>query len=94
MPYGEPEAGDPFEFVGVGLPSGPEAVSDMAYTFAEEFARLGYSEQALMALFINPYYRAAHGAYETLGKEKVRQIVKECVGVWGRVRYVDREAAE
>ena len=94
MPYGEPEAGDPFEFVALGLPSGPEATCDMAYTFAEEFARLGYSEQALMALFINPHYRGAHGAYETLGKEKVRQIVQECVGVWGRVRYVDREAAE
>ncbi len=75
MPYGEPEAGDPFEFVALGMPSGPEAVSDMAYTFAEEFARLGYSEQALMALFVNPHCRGAHGAYEALGKEKVRQIV-------------------
>ncbi len=94
MPSGEPQAGDPFEFVALGLPSGPEAAGDMAYTFAEEFARLGYSEQALMALFIDPYYRGAHGAYQALGKEKVEQIVHECVGVWGRVRYVAREAAE
>ena len=94
MPYGEPEAGDPFEIVGVGLPGSAESESDMAYTFAEEFARLGYSEQTLMALFINPHYRAAHGSYLALGKEKILEIIKECVGVWGRVRYVDREAAE
>ena len=94
MPYGDPEPGDPMKLVGMALPGGPETVSEMAYTFAEEFARLGYSEKALLSLFKMPFYRGAHSAYCALGDEEVRKIVRECVGVWGRIRCVDRDAVE
>jgi len=42
MPYDEPDLTDPQELVGVVLPADTEASREMAYVFAEEFARLGY----------------------------------------------------
>lgn len=94
MSYDKPEAADPYEIVGVGIPSGPEAATDMAYTFAEEFARLGHSEEEIFALFGNRFYRGAHDAYQTLGEGEIRRIVHECADVWGRMRWVVRDAKE
>lgn len=91
MPYDKPEATDPMMFMGVALPGDEGVTRDMAYTFAEEFARLGHSEEKILQLFRTPFYRGAHGAYQALGEEAVRKIVRECVGVWGRVRFVDRD---
>lgn len=92
MPYDKPEADDPHAIVGVGLPGVPEAEIEMAYTFAEEFARLGHTEEEIVALFQNPLYRGAHAAYRSLGENEIRKIVRECTTVWGRVRWVFRDA--
>ena len=51
MAYKEIEPDDPMELVGVVLPANPEAERDMAYVFAEEFARMGYDRERLLALF-------------------------------------------
>ena len=93
MPYDEPDPQDPMMLVGVGLPSGPGAQREMAWAFAEEFARLGYGETQILALFRRPFYAGAFGAWRELGEEEVRAIVRETVAVWGRVRPVDRVAA-
>jgi hypothetical protein len=90
MPYDHPEPDDPQVLVGVALPADEAATRDMAYAFAEEFARMGYGAERLLQLFRNPYYAAAHAAYRTLGAAAVRGIVAECVGCWGGVRAVDR----
>ncbi|MBI4516573.1 MAG: hypothetical protein HY699_12245 [Deltaproteobacteria bacterium] len=92
MPYDDPDATDPQELVGVMLPAGPEAMREMAYTFAEEFARNGYGREQIVALFRNPFYSGAHGAYRALGAQAAEAIIDECVAVWGRVRIVDSEA--
>ena len=91
MPYKEPDTTDPMMFVGVALPGGPEVTQDMAYAFAEEFARLGYSEEKILHLFRTPFYRGAHGAYASLGEDAIQTIVRECVDIWGRIRHVDQE---
>ncbi len=83
MPYDEPDFSDPNELVGVVLPAGREATQDMAYAFAEEFARSGLDEAAILRLFRNPFYGGAHQAYRALGAEVVGAIVRECVAVWG-----------
>ncbi len=85
MPYDEPDFSDPNELVGVVLPAGAEADLDMAYAFAEEFARSGLDETAILNLFRNAFYGGAHQAYRALGAEAVQAIVGECVAVWGRV---------
>ena len=78
------EYDDPMELVGVELPAGEEAMREMAYVFAEEFARLGFDEKRLLRLFKNPFYAGPHRALCVLGAQAVEEIVAECVGIWGR----------
>jgi hypothetical protein len=86
MPYSDPDPTDPQELIGVLLPGDESSVREMAYTFAEEFARLGHGRDGILALFRSPHYGGAHGAWRALGPERVEAIVDECVAVWGRRR--------
>ena len=91
MPLDNPDPSDPMVLVGIELPGDAESMRDMAYTFSEEFARMAYSEKRLLSIFQSPFYRAAHDAYKILGKEAIKQIIRECVEVWGTARSVDRD---
>jgi hypothetical protein len=86
MPHKNTEADDPLELVGVVLPADLESTRDMAYVFAEEFARLGYTREQLLGLFKNPYYGGAHGVYQALGENDTLSIIDECLNVWGSIR--------
>jgi hypothetical protein len=86
MPFRDPDPTDPNMLVGVVLPAGAEATRDMAYVFAEEFARLGYSREQLLWLFKNPFYGGAYGAYRTLGESETLSIIDECLNVWGSMK--------
>lgn len=81
------EADDPMELVGIVLPANAEASRDMAYVFAEEFARLGYDRARLLWLFKNPLYAAAYGACQALGEKEILSIIDECLSAWGRARF-------
>ncbi len=83
MPYGEPDPGDPTVLVGVELPADAEALRDMAWVFAEEFARLGFEGPRIVGMFRSPFYAGAHRAWCALGEAAVTAIVEECVSVWG-----------
>jgi hypothetical protein len=87
MPYNDPDPTDPNMLVGVVLPADAEATRDMAYAFAEEFARLGYSREQLLQLFRNPFYGGAHGAYRALGEKETLSIIDECLNAWGRTKF-------
>lgn len=87
MPYKDPDPSDPNMLVGVMLPADAEATRDMAYVFAEEFARMGYSREQLLSLFKNPFYGGAHGAYRSLGESEIMRIIDECLNVWGSVKF-------
>jgi hypothetical protein len=86
MPFKDPDPTDPNMLVGVMLPADAEAMRDMAYVFAEEFARLGYSREQLLWLFKNPSYGGAHGAYRALGEQETLTIIDECLSIWGHIR--------
>jgi hypothetical protein len=86
MPYGEPDPSDPSVLVGVALPAPPGVVRDMAWVFAEEFARLGHDGPQILRLFRAPFYTGAHEALRALGEAEVTAIVEECVSVWGAAR--------
>src|SRR5512139_176160 len=90
MPYNDPDATDPQMLVGVVLPDATDS-REVAYVFAEEFARLGQSRDQILWMFRNPFYRGAHSAYRALGAEAIAAIVGECVAVWGQVRIVDQD---
>ncbi len=82
MPYDEPDPGDPTMLVGVAFPAGPGAIREMAWVFAEEFARLGFSAGRIMSLFRSPFYAGAHRALQVLGEREVAVIVEECARAW------------
>ena len=86
MPYKDPDPSDPSMLVGVVLPAEAETMTDMAYVFAEEFARLGYGKTQLLSLFKEPFYAGAHGAYQALGEEAVQAIIDECLHDHGHRR--------
>jgi hypothetical protein len=84
MPFAEPDPTDPTVLVGVSVAGGADATRDMAWVFAEEFARLGLDAARLLALFRSPFYAGAHQAWQTLGEPEIVGIVAECVSVFGR----------
>jgi hypothetical protein len=86
MPFRDPDPTDPNVLVGVMLPADAEATRDMAYVFAEEFARFGYTREQLLWLFKNPFYSGAHGAYRSLGEPETLSIIDECLKVWGNIK--------
>jgi len=88
MPFRDPDPTDPNILVGVVLQADAEATRDMAYVFAEEFARLGHDREQILRLFKNPYYAGAHGTYRNLGEEAIAEIVDECVAAWGRTKII------
>ena len=96
MPFKDPDPTDPNMLVGVMLPADAEATRDMAYVFAEEFARFGYTREQLLWLFKNPFYGGAHGAYLSLGERETLSIIDECLNVWGiiKVRVQDVQDAQ
>jgi hypothetical protein len=87
MPFKDPDPTDPNMLIGVMLAADADATRDMAYVFAEEFARLGYSREQLLWLFKNPFYGGAHGAYRALGENEILTIVDECLNAWGQAKF-------
>jgi hypothetical protein len=86
MPYKDPDPTDPNMLVGVILPADAEAMREMAYVFAEEFVRMGYTREQLLWLFKNSFYGGAHGAYRALGENGTLSIIDECLNAWGTIR--------
>jgi hypothetical protein len=84
MPFADPGPADPTVLVGVALPAEADTTRDMAWVFAEEFARLGFDAPRILRLFRSPFYAGAHQALRRLGEPAVVAIVEECVGVFGR----------
>jgi len=84
MPYNEPDPTDPNMLVVVELPAAADTTEEMAYVFAEEFARMGFDKKRIMRIFSRPFYAGSHKAYQELGAEKTEKIVEECLDIWGR----------
>jgi hypothetical protein len=93
MPHEDPDAEDPMLLVGVSLPGDEASQCEMAYGFAEEFARMGFDEPRILALFRQPFYAGAHAAYRELGEARIVSMIRETLDVWGHIRPVDREPA-
>jgi hypothetical protein len=92
MPHGRPDPADPNILVGVCLPANEDGLTEMAYTFAEEFAALGHDEDRILRMFRNPRFSGPHAAYRALGEGVVLCIVAECARAFGRKRVVVQDA--
>jgi len=81
-PLRDPDAEDPLEIVGVVLdrPIDDRGLDDMARTFVEEYALMGWPPKRILDMFRRPFYAGAHGAYERLGEEHIKTLIEETVG--------------
>ncbi len=85
----EPE--DPLALVGVDLERGPddEALTEMAWCFVEEYARMGWSGERILRLFRNPFYRGPHQILRMKGEDFVRSLIEIVEQTRAQVRSRD-----
>ncbi len=76
------EAGDPLEIVGVVFdrPMDAGAVDEMARTFIEEYALMGWGRGRILEMFRRPFYGGAHDAYERLGEPRIVELIDQTLG--------------
>jgi|SRR5688500_9258900 len=92
MPYDEADETDPLMLVGVELPADESSWRETARVLAEEFARIGFSEERLMEVFRDPFYAGAHQAYTALGEAAILEIVRSSSMPWKGIVFHDRDA--
>lgn len=69
---------DPMEVAATTIPDHDGAILlGMAASFAEEFLMMGWSSDAVRAMFASPHYHGAYQAYDRLGPDAIKQIVTE-----------------
>lgn len=68
---------DPMELVGVGLDEDPgdEALTEMAWSFVEEYARMGWTGERILRMFRSPSFRLPHNILRLKGEEFVQSLV-------------------
>ena len=89
MPYDEFADEDPMGLVGMVVPGEPGQLEAMAECVIEEYVRLGWTEQRLMTLFVNPMFVATHRIYRLKGEAYVRDVIRRTRAKWGadRIQY-------
>ena len=78
----EPDTEDPMEIVGVVLdrPIDLGGLDAMARTFVEEYTLMGWPPKRILGMFQQPFYGAAHDAYEALGEDRILALIEEIAG--------------
>jgi hypothetical protein len=84
MPKLETDPDDPLELRGVGLLTTEDTTEAMTECFIEEFLRLGYDADRLLALFRNPFYTGVNMVLENRGEAFVRRKIAEVFSRWQR----------
>lgn len=77
MTVKRPEPEDPLELVGVRLERKPddESLEEMAWSFIQEFALMGWSSDRILRMFKSPAYRGPHTVYHRKGENFVRGLL-------------------
>jgi hypothetical protein len=84
MPKHETDPDDPLELCGVGLLTHEDTTEAMTECFIEEFLRLGYDAERLLALFRNPFYTGVNMVFQNRGEAFVRHKIAEVFSRWHR----------
>lgn len=84
MPKNEFDFDDPLELYGVALTTSEDTTEVMTECFIEEYLRLGYSAEQVLALFRNPFYLGVHMVLQNRGEPFVRETINRVFAVWGR----------
>jgi hypothetical protein len=80
---------DPLSLHGIEVPGDADL---MMRLLVEEYARMGWDLEAIVALARDPFYQAFHGLYRYLGEEAFRRRVSEILSRVGVVRVKSVEA--
>ena len=75
------DADDPMELVGVAPPGGD--IEQMAQCLVEEYIRDGWSDEDLLCLFRDSFYRATYRIYQEKGEEYVLALIGKVRQKWG-----------
>jgi hypothetical protein len=76
------EKQDPMELMGMVMPGDENTLEEMAECFIDEYARLGWGERQIMALFVSPMFMATHRVYRTKGEDYVRDLIQKRLDIW------------
>lgn len=73
------EEDDPYAFVGIGFPCPDDydAAEQMARTFIEEYAMMGFSRERILALFRGRQFQGPNAVYRSRGEDYVRSLIEE-----------------
>lgn len=82
MPKDEFVSEDPLELVGMVLPGEPGQLEVMAECLVEEYVRMGWGEERLMTLFVNPMFSATFRIYRHKGKVYVQELIRRICEKW------------
>jgi hypothetical protein len=86
MPKNEFDTEDPLELNGVALVTEEDTTDAMCECFIEEFMRMGYGPEQVLALFRNPQYLGMSLVLEKQGERFIRERVEEVFARWGRLQ--------
>ncbi|MAE04706.1 MAG: hypothetical protein QF701_02930 [Nitrospinota bacterium] len=82
MPKDEFDHEDPMELISMPMPEDGEMESEMARCLAEEFMRMGESDEEILAMFRNPFYSVPHGVFRTQGEDAVKEAIAQARANW------------
>jgi hypothetical protein len=75
------EDDDPMELVGTVVADGGDAAMEvMGCTFVEELARMRWSREDILTVFLDPFYRGPHTVLRSKGLAYVTALVDSVVG--------------
>jgi hypothetical protein len=74
------EDDDPMELVGSVIGIGEDDLEEMGLTFVEELARMDWSQEEILIIFSDPFYRGPHTVYRAKGAEYVKRLIVSVMG--------------
>lgn len=84
MPYDDPDPTDPMTLQGIAIETDdPNVQREMAECYIEEYLRMGYDRDRVLAMFRMPQYVGPVMAYEALGGQVIERMIDDLVAVWG-----------
>jgi len=69
------------------MPEDSEMESEMARCLAEEFMRMGESDEEILAMFSNPFYSVPHGVFLSQGEDAVKEAIVKARANWIPVNF-------
>jgi hypothetical protein len=84
MPKNEYDIEDPLGLNGVALVTEQDTTDAMCECFVEEFMRMGYSPEQVLALFRNAEYLGPNMILEKRGERFIRDSITEVFARWGK----------